>query len=149
MFGRLRSSLRHPFYPELPATPALTATGRHTVLAGTFKELEQAAMRGAGASHAIFVLQSEHTPPATVRQRNRLWEWFQVPVYVMVLDAGGRPAAYECEAQEGLHVALQTPAAGLDTGLCPCGRPGPRLGVAVKRRPQSARRRPRAHSLSA
>jgi len=149
MFGRLRSSLRHPFYPELPATPALTATGRHTVLAGTFKELEQAAMRGAGASHAIFVLQREQAPPATVRQRNRLWEWFQVPAYVMVLDAGGRPAAYECEAQEGLHVAPHIAAAGLDTGLCPCGRPGPRLGVAVKRPPQFAHRRPRARSLSA
>jgi hypothetical protein len=149
MFGRLRSPLRHPFYPELPATHALTAKGRHTALAGSYHELAQAATRGARASHAVFVLQAEDGPPAALWQRDRLWEWFRVPSYILVLDERGRPKAYECEAQEGLHVAAATGSAELDTSLCPCGRPGPRSGVVAKRPPQSERSLPAARTVSA
>ena len=147
MFGRLRS-IRHPFYPDLRPTHARAATGRHTVLAGHFEELEQAAARGARATHAIFVLQEEGACPATGRQRDRLWEWFCVPSFVLVLDGAGKVLAYECEAEEGLHVAADAGLAAPDTSLCPCGRAGPRIGVAVRPQRQSARSLPLAHSLS-
>jgi hypothetical protein len=150
MFGCLRSNLRHPLYPDLPVTPAMAATGRHTVLAGSFRELAQAARHGACASRAVFVLYGEGAPLPGASQREQLWQWFPVPSYVLVLGADGQLRAYECEAQEGLHVAADWPhgPGSLETALCPCGRPGRRVYGTLKRSPQFVPRRPRAHSLS-
>lgn len=128
MFGRLRSRLRHPFYPTLPVTQAAAAAeARHTVLAGNFEELATAAARGVQVTHAVFLVQDEAAALDDRDQRDALWIWFQVPSFRVVLDSRGRPTAYECEAQEGLHVAAPLPSADYDTALCPCGRPGPRL----------------------
>jgi hypothetical protein len=49
-------------------------------------------------------------------------------VYALRLGRTGGVAAYECEAQEGMHVH---PGAAIEGDVasepCPCGRPGPRL----------------------
>jgi hypothetical protein len=144
MFVRLHSPLRHPLYPRLRPTRARNAGGNHMVLAGSFEELEAAASRGASASHAVFLIQSEHAPPAGPRQRDLLWKWFRVPSYLLVLDARGRLAAYECEAQEGLHVPHPAAVDVAQTDLCPCGRPGPRITLPARSVPEQ----PLAHSLA-
>jgi len=47
-----------------------------------------------------------------------------VPVYALWMKHGGRVEAWECEAQNGLHIAE-----GGDETTCACGRPGERLGL--------------------
>ncbi len=47
--------------------------------------------------------------------------FFQVPVYAL-LERGGRVTAWECEAQNGLHI-VDDGEAGKGGG-CACGRPG-------------------------
>ncbi len=64
-------------------------------------------------------------------EREALWVLYQVPVYAMLQDPDGRVIGYECEAQEGFHLA---PGYGggflfgtVDATPCECGRDGPRL----------------------
>jgi len=80
---------------------------------------------------AVFVLQNEGDPLLSDAQRDELWELFQVPVYVLLLDANHRVCAYECEAHQGLHlprdIGPHRAPAGLEASPCGCGRPGPRL----------------------
>jgi hypothetical protein len=88
--------------------------------------------------------------------RDMLWRAFEVPVFEQRLGSDGSVLAWECEAHEGLHVAEQNAVferssnrrliltsltdrrrpllrliagftATLETDLCPCGQPGPRL----------------------
>ena len=113
--------IRHPFFPDLAAAPAEGARGRSNALAGTFGELAQAAARGAEARRAVFVVTSEGGHLSD-RERNELWRLFQVPVYALLLEPGGRVTAWECEAQTGLHVAK-----GGEESACACGRPGARV----------------------
>jgi hypothetical protein len=126
MFGWQQFRIRHPFYPGLRVTMAAKASGDHAVVAGSISELEEAASRGARASHAVYLLLRDDSPFATAWERERLWTWFRVPAYVLVLDRSGKLVAFECEAQEDLHLA--TSVAPTDEGsLCRCGRPGPRV----------------------
>ena len=117
----LRPRLRHPFFPRLKPTPAAEAKGSCEVLAGTFGDVLNAASRGVRPRRAVWVLnaiEEEH--------RLMLWETFQVPVLALLLDASGAVIAYECEAQNGLHVEAGF-AGELTHAECPCGRPGPRI----------------------
>ena len=76
--------------------------------------------------------------------RDRLWRRFAMPVFEQLVDDEGRVVASECEAHAGLHI--YTPirhvlsegeilldgrpsgiAARESSGLCGCGRIGPRL----------------------
>ncbi len=69
-----------------------------------------------------------------------------MPVYTVLIGAQGKTLAFECEAQEGLHVTVNclagagwtaffqdgerpssTIMAVIDSKLCECGRPGHRL----------------------
>lgn len=75
------------------------------------------------ARRAVYVLTGEGQPLSD-GERDELWRTFQVPVYVLV-TRGVRVAAWECEAQNGLHVAD-----GGDAQVCACGRPGARLTLA-------------------
>ena len=97
--------------------------------------------------------------------RDLLWQAFEVPLFEQRLGADGSVLAWECEAHEGLHVVERNAVfeqssnslliltsltdrrhpllrliAGftgtLETGVCGCGRPGPRLRCAAM--PQSA-----------
>jgi hypothetical protein len=118
-----RSTIRHPFFPELPAAAAAKASGRPAVLAGTFGELARAAERGAGARRAVYVVIPEGRLLSD-GERDELWRLFQVPVYALMVQPGGRVMAWECEAQNGLHVEE-----GGGESTCACGRPGARLTV--------------------
>jgi hypothetical protein len=128
MLQRLWPRLRHPLYPKLRITRASNASGRHAVLAGTMQELASAARTKAGALRAVFVLTGEGMPLPSSDEREQLWQWFEVPSFVLVLDRDGRLLAYECEAKDGLHIAGEERRAGPpETFPCPCGRPGRRV----------------------
>ena len=112
-----RKRVRHPFFPHLAADDAATAPPRSQALAGTFADLAHAAERGTQVRRAVFVLTTADRP-LTDGQRDQLWRWYQAPVYAL-LEREGRLVAWECEAQDGMHVAGATH--GTD---CGCGRPG-------------------------
>lgn len=144
-----RTRLRHPLFPGLPVTLASAMPACCTILAGAFIELRDAAARGVRVSRAVCVMRVESDPPLTSEERTQLWEWFQVPGYALLMDAGGALMGYECEAVDGYHLDRRLAkgpgtagdAAGqfadlgprLDESLCGCGRPGPRIvGRAAK-----------------
>ena len=128
MFPWLRSIPRHPLFPRLQAAPAAKAAGWHASLTGNFQELAQAARQGARVERALFLLIEQGAPLPSGTQRDQLWKWFEVPCYVLLVNANGKVIAYECEAQDGLHLVGRRPKAGDDeSALCPCGRPGPKI----------------------
>jgi hypothetical protein len=94
-------------------------------ISGTFEELVMAAEVGVRAESAVFPVL-----PATQWlsdfERDRLWHLFHVPVYAVQVDGEGGIEAFECEAQEGMHLAKGVER-GQDMGLCNCGRTGARL----------------------
>lgn len=120
MFFSLPRRIRHPFYPGLKSTPARGASGDCAVLTGKVEDLLEAAARGIRPRRAVWVLQ-----PIGETERAALWSIFEVPVLALLVGSGGAAIAYECEAQDGLHVPSR------DTrdlpAECPCGRPGPRI----------------------
>ncbi|HEY9140864.1 MAG TPA: hypothetical protein VIN93_08225 [Bryobacteraceae bacterium] len=131
MLWLFHSRIRHPLYPSVRATPAASSFGHPMALAGTFQQLAHAGLRRVEPRRAVFVLQNEGDPLLNDAQRDELWELFQVPVYVLVLDRNRRVCAYECEAHQGLHLPLDIGPRrippGVETSPCGCGRPGPRL----------------------
>ena len=128
MLTQLR--IRHPLYPALKPIPAAKATGLCLAITGTFQELEQAGAAGVRASRIVFPMHRIEGPSLSSSERDMLWELFQVPAYVLMLDGKGRVVAYECEAHSGLHLINQEtrPVDGdIETSLCECGRPGSRV----------------------
>jgi hypothetical protein len=125
------------------------------VLAGSVAQLQRLIERirlrtvsAAVVDHSIVVVTQLGDTPLTPRFRDRLWEQFGVPVYEVYLDEEVRLLAYECEAQEGWHIArdvrftmsggellLHRGVEAVRTGLnwvieesaCACGRPERRL----------------------
>ena len=101
-------------------------------VSGTFHQLTQAAMRRVEPRRAVFVLQNEGDCLLSDAQRDELWDRFEVPVYVLLLDADRRVYAYECEAHRDLHLTRESTALrqippGIEALPCGCGRPGPRM----------------------
>ena len=119
-FFLFRRGIRHPFFPGVTADAAAGARGRSQALAGTFGELARAAARGARATRAVYVLTSELSDG----EREALWRLFEVPVYALQ-QRDGCAEAWECEAQNGLHIA-----GGGDEITCACGRPGAKMAMA-------------------
>jgi len=122
-FLPFRPRIRHPLFPELAAVRAVDARGQSTSVAGTFHELTHAVRQGVCVSRAVFVL-TPANGSLSERERDELWRLFQVPAYLLSLNSDGRAIAWECEAQNGLHIA-----GGVDKGTCACGRPGPKMMV--------------------
>ena len=113
-----------------PASAA-AATRNATSLYGTVEELTRAAESGIRVQRAVFPLLRAPNRFLSARERDSLWEMFQVPVYALVVDSHDAVVAYECEAQAGHHL-LDRYRDGVLLGqveskLCECGRPGPRL----------------------
>jgi hypothetical protein len=131
MFHWLQSRVRHPLYPSIRAMPALTSSGRPIAISGTYRQLAQAARHSVEPRRAVFVLQNLDDPLLSDAQRDELWVQFEVPIYVLLLDAAGKVCAYECEAHQGLHLPVdgvpRRIPPGSETAPCGCGRPGPRL----------------------
>jgi hypothetical protein len=119
-----RSRIRHPFFPGLSSAPAAKARGRPAVLVGTFSELARAGARSVGARRAVYVLirEDEYLSDG---ERDELWRLFEVPIYALLVTPAGRVVAWECEAQNGLHIAE-----GGSGSACACGRPGAKLMLA-------------------
>lgn len=127
----LRRRIVHPLYPALKPAPAAGAEGIAPALYGAYEELAQAAMAGARAARAVFPLLGPAYPFLDESQRNLLWSRFRVPIYALLIDGRENVVGYECEAQCGLHLREDYAAPLLfgrvDSSLCECGRPGPRL----------------------
>jgi hypothetical protein len=127
-FGR---GIQHPFYPALKPSPAARARGGCAALAGTCYELLRGPAAGVVAERAVFPLRRPVQPFLTADEREALWALYQVPVYAILLDVGGRVIGYECEAQEGFHLAPGYAGGFLfgnvDATPCECGRAGLRL----------------------
>ena len=113
------------------SAPAAAATRNATSLYGAVEELTTAAASGIRVERAVFPLLRAPNPFLSARDRDLLWEMFQVPVYALLVDRRGAVVAYECEAEAGYHL-LDRYRDGVILGqveskLCECGRPGPRL----------------------
>lgn len=123
--------LRHPFYPALKLAPVARAKKRCPAVAGTFTELLEAARAGAQVDRAVFPLRRASEPFLADHERNALWDLYGVPVIAILLDRRGAVAGYECELQEGYHLAEHYRDGllfgDLESSTCECGRPGPRL----------------------
>jgi hypothetical protein len=145
---RFGSRIRHPFFADFVAIPAVETEGprTYTAISGKISQLMDAAEAGVRVTRAVYVLRSVDHPFLAETDRELVWRTFQVPVYAVLLGVRGRPLAFECEAQDGLHMAVNclvgsgwatffeegkcptcTVAAAVASGLCECGRPGHRL----------------------
>jgi hypothetical protein len=126
-----RRRIRHPFYPAVKPAPAAAARSVSPALYGAFEELSAASETGVRVSRAVFPTRRPASPFLTESQRDALWQMFRVPIYALLLDGAGKVVGYECETQDGMHLKKEY-AEGLlfgnvESGLCECGRPGPRL----------------------
>jgi hypothetical protein len=152
---RIRFPLKHPFFLDWAVTPARLANGECGTLSGSFEELSRAAAKGIRPSRGIFVMHTPESPAITDRQRDVLWEAFQVPVFALLLDGEGRLVGYECEVHDGLHIGSSCPETNQQADLtnedsvlgyrlsmdhfvvnstpCECGRPGQRLHYSSER----------------
>jgi hypothetical protein len=141
---RIRLPLRHPWFPALAPTPVRSAKGICQALSGSFQELARASASGVRAEQAVFTLHNPKNPFLSDYERDLLWQTYQVPVFAMLLDRQGRLAAWECEAQDGMHVGgswnseclwvyrLLSSAAEMQSAPCECGRLGQRLRPAPR-----------------
>ena len=153
---RIRFPLRHPFFPDWAATPTRLAKGPCMALSGSYQELVQAAISGVQPAHAVFVMHGPESLFLSDRDRDTLWDMFQVPVFALLLDGEGRLVGFECETHEGLHIVSSCPGASdqelifssedsvlgyripwdkfaLESAPCECGRPGRRLRYSAER----------------
>jgi hypothetical protein len=97
-------------------------------LSGTFDELVGAAEVGVLAERAVFPILRQSGEWLSLSKRDRLWDLFHVPIYAVRMDSKKRIEAFECEAQDGMHLAdWLAPQPGLNGSLCDCGRPGARV----------------------
>jgi len=123
--------IRHPFYPTLKPAAAAAAKRDSIALYGAFEELVAVAGTGIQVARALFPLRGASDPFLTGPERDALWEMFQVPIYTLLVDRRGDVFAYECEAQDGLHLREgyneEVLFGRVESKLCECGRPGARL----------------------
>lgn len=126
-----RRRIRHPFHPGLKLASATTPDSGTPALYGEFEQLVDAARCGIRADRAVFALRRASSPFLTEPERDTLWDSYQVPVYTLLVGRDGDPIAFECEAQDGLHLRDDYSGAHLfghvESRLCECGRPGRRL----------------------
>lgn len=109
----------------------MAAKGVPLALYGPVPDLEAAAGAGAHAARAIFPVLGLSRPFLDEARREELWAKFQVPIYALLVDGRGEVVGYECEAQDGIHLredyAARLLTGHVESSLCECGRPGPRL----------------------
>ena len=151
---RIRFPLRHPFFPDWAATPTRLAKGACITLSGSYQELSRAAVAGVRPSRAVFAMHYPESHFLSDRERDALWEMFQVPVFALLLDGDGRLVGYECEAHDGLHIGSNCSDSSdqqldsedsvlgyripwdrfkVESTPCECGRPGQRLRYSPER----------------
>jgi len=102
-------------------------------VAGTREQLLALAEHAPRLTHALIVLVRAGEPLTTAAERDRLWRAFGVPVFEQIISEDGRLLAAECEAHDGLHVAVADRAWDdywMVTVTCACGQKSPRLHAA-------------------
>jgi hypothetical protein len=79
---------------------------------------------------ALVAFSGARLGPLTHRDRDLLWQAFQIPVFEHSLAPDGAVFARECEAHDGLHLYLPRHNQGsLRPDPCPCGRPEPLISL--------------------
>jgi hypothetical protein len=105
------------------------------ILAGTVPVLLRLA-EAIRVPKALVAFSGARIGPVTHRDRDLLWSAHQVPVFEQRFAPNGFVMARECEAHDGLHVYLPQHCHGpLQTEVCACGRPEPRIAVSYKINP--------------
>src|SRR5436305_11520589 len=84
-----RRRIRHPFYPALKPAAAAAAPPICPALYGAFEELSAACEMGVRVSRAVFPLRRPGNPFLPDKQRDALWQMFQVPIHALLVDARG------------------------------------------------------------
>jgi hypothetical protein len=110
-------------------TPAAAAFAP-AALAGTREQLLCLASEPPRLTHALIVLARPGEHLIAAAERDRLWRAFGVPIFEQIIAGDGRLLAAECEAHDGLHVAIAGRAWDgyfMETAGCPCGQKSPRL----------------------
>ncbi len=116
--------------PQSPDAVAQVTRFRPAVLAGQMDtlltiqpELEVL------PTHGIVVFTEEGTRCISEADRDALWDAYRVPAFEEVITTDGRLVAWECEAHDGLHLAVGAvagPLGAIENAACPCGISGPR-----------------------
>src|SRR6185295_6611881 len=75
-------------------------------VAGTREQLLALAEHAPRLTHALIVLVRAGEPLTTAAERDQLWRSFGVPMFEQIIGEDGRLLAAECEAHDGLHVAV-------------------------------------------
>ncbi|WP_321470443.1 hypothetical protein [uncultured Paludibaculum sp.] len=111
--------------PEWTSADLIAA--RPCALAGWFRELEQLGRLCQSGrltlEHLSFPLVVFSTPedgPLSEADHDRLWNWFQLPVFEQIRARDGRLIAVECDRRAGFHACYED---GHPNGveLCTCG----------------------------
>lgn len=97
------------------------------VIAGTFRQLCDAAKVGSRVTHAIIPLAWDPSELLTAEQREILWDAFGVPIFEQYLGPGNVLLASECDAHAGLHVTDAYAGPAATRPACACGRSTARL----------------------
>lgn len=111
-------------------------------VAATLAQFEALAAAKIPLRHSMIVLARMNEPRITEADRDRLWKWFEVPLFEQIIGPDCELLAFECEAHDGLHIAspkLAIDASEIDQSLCACGRAGPRWISPARRRAAVAR----------
>jgi hypothetical protein len=117
--------------PDSPDAASLVNRQRPAVLAGRVETLLDFEPRLSSLpTHGLVVFTGEGSRCLPEELRDALWDAYRVPVFEEVITAHGRLAAWECEAHEGLHLALgaYVPRGCIsESGECACGHAGLRI----------------------
>jgi hypothetical protein len=97
------------------------------VIAGTFRQLCDAAELGSRVTHAIIPLAWDPSELLGAGQREFLWDAFGVPIFEQYLGPGNVLLASECDAHAGLHVTDDYAGPTATRPACACGRSTARL----------------------
>lgn len=117
------------FRPELPDLDQRLTEFAPQVIAASYE-----ALLSFGSSvqptHAVVVLSQAGSARLIARERDRLWQLYEVPVFEQVLSSSGQLLATECEAHDGLHILAHPGLLGYPAQLdraCDCGSATPRV----------------------
>jgi hypothetical protein len=96
-------------------------------IAGPLEQLRSLALDAWPLEQAVVVFTYAGVTGISAPDREELWKAFGVPVFEQYLSPRNRLLATECDAHSGLHVVSGCEGFPLETEVCACGNPAPRL----------------------
>lgn len=117
------------FRPEIPDLDLRLAEFAPEVVAAPYEVL-LALGASVQPTHSVVVLSQALGARLIRRERDRLWQLYEVPAFEQVLSASGELLASECEAHDGLHILRHPACLGYPDQLdrvCGCGSAVPRV----------------------